>query len=183
MSTTNASTGITAALRASDWSMPKNSETQQTPFARATRVTPPLERKVELRTLRMGGVTMALVLLCGGCSSKPVPMAGSGPQAGADLKNPTDLNSSSIQQGEVLYHAADCALCHGKKGDGKGFDAKNGHMNVHDWRNAEYSKSFTDGQLYDVIARGKDTMPAYGTLNAPNQIWLMVDYIRSLSMK
>jgi len=111
-----------------------------------------------------------------------MPVAVSSPQGGADLKNPTELRSSSFQQGEVLYHAADCALCHGKNGDGKGFDAKNGHMNVHDWRNAEYTKSFTDGQLYDVIARGKNTMPAYGTLNTPNQIWLMVDYIRSFSV-
>lgn len=139
-------------------------------------------REVELRTFRIAGVAMALIFLCGGCSSKPAPAAASGPPAGADLKNAPELNSNSIQQGEALYHAADCVVCHGRKGDGKGFDAKNGHMNVHDWREAEYSKHFTDGQLYDVIAKGKDTMPAYGTLNTPNQIWLMVDYIRSLSM-
>jgi mono/diheme cytochrome c family protein len=141
-----------------------------------------LEGKVKLRILRIAGVAIALILLCGGCSSKPAPVDASGPQADGDLKNPTESNSSSIQQGEALYHAADCVVCHGKKGDGKGFDAKNGHMNVHDWRNAEYSKNFTDGQLYDIIAKGKDTMPAYGKLNTPNQIWLMVYFVRSLSM-
>jgi len=55
-------------------------------------------------------------------------------------------------------------------------------MNVHDWRNAAYNKGFTDGQLYDVMTSGKDRMPAYGTRNTPNQIWLLVDYIRSFSM-
>jgi mono/diheme cytochrome c family protein len=125
---------------------------------------------------------MALILLCGGCGSKSVPVVASGPQAGADLKNPTELSASSIKQGEVLYHTADCALCHGKEGDGKTYYAKEVHMNVHDWRNAEYNKSFTDGQLYDVMAKGKDRMPAYGTRNTPNQIWLIVDYVRSLSM-
>jgi mono/diheme cytochrome c family protein len=125
---------------------------------------------------------VVLILPCGGCSSKPALVASSEPHPDADLKNPTELNSSSIQQGEALYHAADCVVCHGKKGDGKGFDARNGHMNVHDWRDAEYSKHFTDGQFYDVIANGKDTMPAYGKLNTPNQIWLMVDFVRSLSM-
>jgi mono/diheme cytochrome c family protein len=125
---------------------------------------------------------MALILLCGGCSSKPVPVAAPGPKTGADRKNPTELSASSIQQGKVLYHTADCILCHGKEGDGKGFEAKDTHMNVHDWRNAEYNKSFTDGQLYDVMAKGKDRMPAYGVLNTPDKIWLMVDYIRSLSM-
>jgi mono/diheme cytochrome c family protein len=125
---------------------------------------------------------MALILLCGGCSSKPVPVVSSGPQAGADLKNPTELSASSIQQGKALYHAADCALCHGKEGDGKAYYAKEVHMNVHDWRNAEYNKSFADGQLYDVMAKGKGRMPAYGARNTPNQIWLIVDFVRSLSM-
>ena len=130
---------------------------------------------------------MALILLCAGCSSKPSPVAASGPQAGAgagaDLKNPVELSASSIQQGKVLYHAADCALCHGREGDGKGFDARDTHMNVHDWRDVEYSKHFSDGQLYKVMANGKDRMPEYGTRNTSNEIWLMVDYIRSLSMK
>jgi mono/diheme cytochrome c family protein len=125
---------------------------------------------------------MALILLCGGCSSKPAPVAASRPQAGADGKNPTELSASSIEQGKHVYHSADCTLCHGKEGNGKGFLAKDTRMNVHDWRNAEYNKSFTDGQLYDVMAKGKDRMPEYGTRNTPNQIWLMVDYIRSLSM-
>jgi mono/diheme cytochrome c family protein len=129
---------------------------------------------------------MAVALLCGGCSSKPAPgtalgsPATSGLPAGADSKNPTESNASSIQQGKVLYHTSDCALCHGKDGDGKGFDARDTHMNVHDWRNAEYNKSLTDGQLYDVVTRGKDRMPAYKTRNTPDQIWLTVDYIRSL---
>lgn len=135
-----------------------------------------------MRILRIASVAMALIFLCGGCSSKTEPAVPSEPQTGGDFKNPTELSSSSIQQGEVLYHASDCVVCHGKKGDGTGFDAKNGHMNVHDWRDAGYTKNFTDGQLYDIIAKGKNTMPAYGKLNTQNQIWLMVDFIRSLSM-
>lgn len=123
-----------------------------------------------------------MILLCGGCSSKPIPVAASGPQADVDRKNPTELSASSIQQGKVLYHSGDCVLCHGPEGDGKAFYAKEVHMNVHDWRDAAYSKGFTDGQLYDIMAKGKDRMPAYGTRNTPNQIWLIVDYIRSFSM-
>ena len=108
-------------------------------------------------------------------------MAASGLPGGTEHKNPTELSANSIQEGKVLYHTADCALCHGKEGDGKGFLAKDIRMNVHDWRNAEYNKSFTDGRLYEIIEKGKDRMPAYGTRNTSNQIWLMVDYIRSLS--
>jgi mono/diheme cytochrome c family protein len=124
---------------------------------------------------------MALVLLCAGCASKPVPVVASAPPAGTDLKNPTELSATSSRQGELLYRAGDCVLCHGKEGAGKTFYAREAHLNVHDWRSAEYNHSFTDGQLYHVMAKGKDRMPAYGTRNTPNQIWLIVDYIRSLS--
>jgi mono/diheme cytochrome c family protein len=116
-------------------------------------------------------------------SAAPALASAPGPQAGADLKNPTELSASSIQEGKALYNGADCALCHGKDGAGQTFYSKEVHMNVHDWRNAAYNKGFTDGQLYDVMTKGKDRMPAYGTRDTPDQIWLMVDYIRSFSMK
>jgi mono/diheme cytochrome c family protein len=140
------------------------------------------EYGVKLR-IAGGVMTFAFILLCGGCGSKPAPEAAAGPHPGADLKNPTELKANSIEQGKVLYHASDCALCHGKEGDGKGFDARDAHMNVHDWRNAEYNKKFEDGELYYAMANGKDRMPAYGKRNTPNEIWLMVDYIRSMRRK
>jgi mono/diheme cytochrome c family protein len=139
------------------------------------------EYGVKLR-IAGGATAFAFLLLCVGCSSKPSPAAPADPHPGADLMNPTELNANSIAQGKILYHASDCALCHGKEGDGKGFDARDTHMNVHDWRNADYTKKFMDGELYNVMANGKDRMPAYGTRNTPNEIWLMVDYIRSMGM-
>lgn len=147
-----------------------------------------------MRTLLIAGGAMVLVLLCGGCGSKPIPVAASGAvseptsgaasgaQEGVDLKNPTELSAGSIQEGKVLYLKADCVLCHGQQGEGSTFYSREVHMNVHDWRNAAYNKGFTDGQLYDILTKGKDRMPAYGTRDTPNQIWLMVDYIRSFSM-
>jgi mono/diheme cytochrome c family protein len=117
-----------------------------------------------------------------GCTAKPAAPPAQMSAEDANRKNPTQLNSDSIKSGRDLYHSADCALCHGKEGDGKGFLAKDVRMNVHDWRNAEYNNSFSDGQLYSIIVKGRATMPAYQTRNTPDQIWLMVDYIRSLSM-
>jgi len=93
------------------------------------------------------------------------------------------MNAASVSQGHDIYHKADCALCHGKLGDGKGFLAKDTRMNVHDWRDPAYCSKFTDGQFYSVILKGKDKMPAYETRNTSDQIWLMVDYIRSLSVR
>jgi mono/diheme cytochrome c family protein len=148
-----------------------------------------------LRLIQIG--LFAAVIACVGCSSNsPAPAqqasaqtsspASSVPAAtvpGSDVPNPTHLDAVSIAQGKELYHKADCALCHGKEGDGRGFLAKDTRMNVHDWRDASYSKTFTDGQLFTVIVKGKDKMPAYETRNTTGQVWLMVDYIRSLSAR
>jgi mono/diheme cytochrome c family protein len=134
-------------------------------------------RKVAVCISLLAAVLAAL----GGCSSKlvvPVQL----PAEDLNRKNPTGLNADSIKSGRDLYHSADCALCHGRQGNGKGFLAKDTRMNVHDWRDAAYNKSFTDGQLYSIIVKGKGTMPGYETRNTSDQIWLMVDYIRSLSM-
>jgi mono/diheme cytochrome c family protein len=143
------------------------------------------------KALRNTLMSIGLLALVGvatvGCSSKPAAapeQAASAQQAtpaqDANPANPTTVNADSVKSGGALYHSADCALCHGKDGNGKGFEAKDAHLNVHDWRDASYNNSFTDGQLYTLIAKGKGGMPAYETRNTPDQIWLMVDYIRSL---
>ena len=136
-----------------------------------------------MRKVQLAGGAIAMTILLGGCGSKSAAVDTPVPQADADRKNPTALDAASIQQGKDLYHAADCALFHGKEGDGKGMLAKDTRMNVHDWHDDAYGKTFTDGQLYFLMAKGKGTMPAYETRNTPEQLWLIVDYIRSFSMK
>jgi mono/diheme cytochrome c family protein len=134
-----------------------------------------------LRKILVSMGLLASVVTMAACSSKPAAPAQVSAED-ANRKNPTELNADSIKSGKDLYHSADCALCHGKEGDGKGFEAKDVRMNVHDWRDATYNKSFTDGQLYSIIVKGRGGMPAYETRNTADQIWLMVDYIRSLSI-
>ena len=72
-----------------------------------------------------------------------------------DRKNPVESNPASISEGMRLYGATDCALCHGKEGDGKGVEAKDINMNTHDWRNPESLAHFTDGELSYLILEGK----------------------------
>ena len=45
---------------------------------------------------------------------------------------------------------------------------------------ARPAKRYTDEELADVIARGKNKMPAYGKTLKPDEIKAMVAYIRSL---
>jgi mono/diheme cytochrome c family protein len=102
------------------------------------------------------------------------------PQEEVDRKNPVESNAASIEEGKRLYGATDCTLCHGKEGDGKGLEAKDTNMNVHDWRKPQNLEHFTDGELSYEILKGKGRMPAYDGRETREQVWQIVNYIRSI---
>ena len=103
------------------------------------------------------------------------------PQDEVDRKNSIESNPASIAEGKRLYGATDCALCHGKDGDGKGVLAKDINMNLHDWRKPESLVHFTDGELSYLILKGRGRMPAYDGKETPQQVWGIINYIRSMS--
>jgi mono/diheme cytochrome c family protein len=53
-------------------------------------------------------------------------------------------------------------------------------MNLHDWRRPESVSHFTDGELAYLILKGKGRMPAYAGRENPEQVWQIVNYIRSM---
>src|SRR4029077_20132650 len=108
---------------------------------------------------RRGAILCALLCLgLFGCKAKSAAETKI-PQEEVDRKNPVESNSTSISEGKRLYGATDCALCHGKDGDGKGVLAKDIKMNLHDWRKPESLAHFTDGELSYLILKGKGRMP------------------------
>jgi mono/diheme cytochrome c family protein len=127
--------------------------------------------------------TLTCVVFCFGllgCQKKSVTE----PQISLEevnRKNPIDSNPASIAEGQRLYHATDCALCHGKDGEGRGVLAKDVSMNTHDWRNAASLEHFTDGELFFIIVKGKGRMPAYESRETPEQVWQMIEYLHSMA--
>jgi len=73
-------------------------------------------------------------------------------------------------------------MCHGKDGDGKG-DMASDVKNVTDFTNPDALKNSTDGALFYVIRNGKGEMPPEGDRAKDNDIWNLVNYIRSLAKK
>jgi mono/diheme cytochrome c family protein len=70
-----------------------------------------------------------------------------------------------------------CAPCHGEKGAG---DTKLGqHLNVPDLGSAEVQK-LSDGELTEVILKGKGKMPGNEGRLSKDQIQDLVKYIRML---
>jgi mono/diheme cytochrome c family protein len=103
----------------------------------------------------------------------------------ANLKNPVAATPASIDEGKRRYRSSDCVICHGVNGDGKGFESRNINMNLHDWRDPAVQAKFTDGELYYIMDKGKGAdrgkMPAYHESESTEQLWQLVDYVRSFA--
>lgn len=128
------------------------------------------------------GITaMAAALICFGFAGcKPTPEFKIPPEE-TSRANPVEFTASSVAEGKSAYDGSDCAICHGKFGNGGGVLASDAKMNLRDWRKPGALVNYTDGDLAYIISKGKRRMPAYGSRVDSRQIWRMVDYIRSLS--
>jgi mono/diheme cytochrome c family protein len=95
-------------------------------------------------------------------------------------KNPVTSSATSIAEGKKLF-AIDCVFCHGQEGDGKGEVAVSMKLKPPDFHDDTAMKKFTDGELFDIITNGKGGMPPEGKRAAPDQIWNLINYVRSLA--
>ena len=79
-----------------------------------------------------------------------------------------------------------CAPCHGLAGNGDGLVAKRAdRLQEGTWTppsslHTDLVRSRPDGQLYNSIANGVRTMPAYGSQIPVPDRWAIVAYVRAL---
>jgi mono/diheme cytochrome c family protein len=93
--------------------------------------------------------------------------------------NPVKPTPESLAKGKKLYNI-DCAMCHGKDGDGKG-DMASDIKNVTDFTQPNALKNRSDGELSYIVRHGKGEMPPEGDRAKDEDIWNLVNYIRSLA--
>lgn len=107
------------------------------------------------------------------------------PEAAA-LKNPVKATPASIAAGKTIYDAQ-CANCHGAtgKGDGKLAASITTGPKPSDLTDATWKHGSTDGEIYTLIHDGsKGTgMRGYGTRLKTEDIWNVVNYLRTLGPK
>ena len=86
-----------------------------------------------------------------------------------------DNQESVFKTGKSLFNA-NCAHCHGDKGDGNGPMVESGaYAGVPDYANLT---ELSDGQLFYSIYYGKGMMGAHGPTLNKKEIWTLVHYIR-----
>ncbi len=104
---------------------------------------------------------------------KPWPV----PAEYKNMKNPVKADAESCDIGKMLYNK-NCASCHGKKGLGDGPKARMIETFAGDFSGAYYQNQ-TDGEQFYKTKMGRDEMPAYDKKIADEDIWHIVNYMRT----
>jgi len=95
--------------------------------------------------------------------------------------NPVKPTPESLAKGKKMY-GIDCAMCHGNNGDGKG-DIGADYKNIPDFTHPDALKNHTDGELFYITRNGKGDMPPEDNRAKDDDIWNMVNYVRSFKKK
>ncbi|HXH66926.1 MAG TPA: cytochrome c [Candidatus Limnocylindrales bacterium] len=111
------------------------------------------------------------------------PAAEAKPASEASKKeNPVKSSPTSLASGKKKY-GQDCAMCHGAEGGGDGDLAADMHLKLKDFRGGEGLKDLSDSDIYNIINNGKGKMMGEEGRLKPDEIWDVVNFVRSLSKK
>jgi mono/diheme cytochrome c family protein len=104
------------------------------------------------------------------------------PQAALTEASPFSPTRTVLAKGKTLY-VTHCAKCHGPEGKGDGPDKTNDLAH----RPADLTDAFRadlnpDGVLFYKIwnGRAQPTMPAFRTKLTRNDVWVVVEYVKTL---
>ncbi|HEX2970082.1 MAG TPA: c-type cytochrome [Bacteroidales bacterium] len=132
-----------------------------------------------MKTLKLSFMTITLVAFTAFAAAqnqekpKPWPV----PDEFKNMKNPVAMNDASTKSGATMYNKF-CASCHGKTGKGDGVKARALKTFPGDFTAAEYQKQ-TDGEFFYKTKFGRGEMPKYEGKATDNDIWNMVNYMRT----
>ena len=91
---------------------------------------------------------------------------------------PVPATAALMKRGQDRY-VINCQICHGANGGGNGVTSKYGWVgiaNYHDQRIVDMA----DGEIFNTIANGKNTMYGYGGNITVADRWAIVAYVRAL---
>jgi cytochrome c oxidase cbb3-type subunit 3 len=93
---------------------------------------------------------------------------------GIVLRNPYEGDAKAIATGAKLFIAYNCIDCHGADGSGAmGPSLADGRWHF----------GGAPSEVFESIYQGRpEGMPAWGSLISPDQVWLLVSYVRSLEV-
>ena len=112
------------------------------------------------------------------------PPAAAAPQTAAapnTTKNPVKATPESQAKAKKMY-GFDCEMCHAANGNGKTDLAKDMQLTMTDLSESKTLAGKTDGDVFDIIRKGKDKMPPEDAARAKDDdVWNLVIYVRGLA--
>ena len=101
-------------------------------------------------------------------------------QSSSGRKNPIKPTPENLADAKKFF-GYDCAMCHGAAGDGKGDLATSMGLKMSDWRDSSAVTAMSDGDIFDVIVKGKGKMTGEGDRASNEKVWELVNYVRSFA--
>jgi len=99
-------------------------------------------------------------------------------KAKQELENPVPYTEDNVAQGEELYNYY-CAICHGKKGKGKGWLVQQEKiLGVPSYD--DVGRAITSGSTYYVIYHGRNLMGSYASQMNRKEMWQVTQYVMKL---
>jgi mono/diheme cytochrome c family protein len=128
-----------------------------------------------MKTLRLLFACLLLMALSASLVAQPKPWVV--PADFKNMKNPVAAGEAGNKAGMALY-TKNCASCHGKTGLGDGVKARMLKEFPGDFSGAVYQDQ-TDGEHFYKTKFGRGEMPKYEGKLADEDIWNMVNYMRT----
>ncbi|WP_124978840.1 c-type cytochrome [Nonlabens xiamenensis] len=96
--------------------------------------------------------------------------------AKANLQNPLPYTEENLENGSVMYGIY-CAICHGKKGDGKGHLVETEKiLGVPSYAD----RPITQGSIYHVMYYGINSMGSYASQTSEEERWQIAHHVDAL---
>jgi mono/diheme cytochrome c family protein len=129
-----------------------------------------------MRTMKLFFVSATFFLLSAVLVAQPKPWVV--PANFKTMKNPVAQSDASAKVG-MSFFTKNCASCHGKAGLGDGVKARTLKDSPGDFSIAAF-QSQSDGDIFYKTKTGKGEMPKYEGKLADEDIWNVVNYMRTL---
>jgi Cytochrome c553 len=129
-----------------------------------------------MRTMKLLFVSSLFFLVFATLVAQPKPWVV--PANFKAMKNPIAQSDASAKVGIALF-TKNCASCHGKTGLGDGVKARTLKDSPGDFSKADFQSS-SDGDIFYRTKTGRGDMPKYEGKLADEDIWNVVNYMRTL---
>jgi mono/diheme cytochrome c family protein len=123
--------------------------------------------------LTVASIMMLISIVVNAQEVKPWPV----PDEFKNMENPVANNKTSIKAGMDLY-IKHCASCHGRSGLGDGVKARTLKDYAGDFSGSYYQDQ-TDGEHFYKTKYGRGEMPKYEGKISDEDIWNIVNYMRT----